>query len=103
MSHESLVWAGVPHNSDGVVFQIRLDRGLQRFHLSRGLLEDAFDLERRATDARQLEVFYLHLDRILLRAGAKHATARAATVALKASDFAAQSERESWPASVCMA
>ena len=40
----ALVWAAIPHNSDGVVFQVRVIRGLQRFHISRQTLEETFDL-----------------------------------------------------------
>ena len=57
MDRSSLVWAGVPHSSDGVVFQIRVGHGLQRFHIARLILERACDLERLASDARQLECF----------------------------------------------
>lgn len=94
MDNKSLVWAGVPHNSDGVVFEIRLNRGLQRFHMPRGVLEQVFDLERRAPDARQLELFYINLDRILLRASAKQSLARGTTAPLKAADFESRSDRE---------
>jgi hypothetical protein len=97
MNNDSLVWAGVPHNSDGVVFQIRLNRGLQRFHVPRAVLEEVFDLERRAMDARQLQLFYLHMDRILVRAGAKRSIASADTVPLKASDFSTRSDRDARP------
>ncbi|MCU9953535.1 hypothetical protein OEJ37_09205 [Burkholderia sp. BKH01] len=88
MDSDSLVWAGVPHNSDGVVFQVRVRRGLQRFHIARTVLEKALDLERLASDARQLECFYEHLGPILGAARKTRASAKADTVALKISDFA---------------
>ncbi|APA87018.1 hypothetical protein BJG93_10295 [Paraburkholderia sprentiae WSM5005] len=96
MTSIPLIWAAVPHNSDGVVFQIRLGRGLQRFHVSRRVLEDAFELERRASDARQLELFYVHLQRILVRASAKRSTACSATVSLQAADFGVSNDSERW-------
>lgn len=77
MINDSLVWAAVPHNNDGVVFQIRLEYGLQRFYLSRGVLEQVFELERRASDSRQLEVFYIYLNRIIAMASAKRSIASA--------------------------
>ena len=39
MSNHVLIWAGVPHNSDGIVFQVRVVHGLQRFYLSRRVLD----------------------------------------------------------------
>ena len=96
MSSDLLVWAAVPHNSDGVVFQVRLDRGLQRFHVSRVLLEEVFEVERRASDARQLEVFYTYLNRILLRASAKRSIAGSDTLQLKSTDFTSRSEGPRW-------
>ncbi|MEN2470332.1 hypothetical protein D1006_38135 [Burkholderia stabilis] len=87
MESGSLVWAGVPHNSDGVVFQVRVGRGLQRFHIARTVLEKALDLERLATDARQLECFYEHLTPILGAARKTRSNAKADTVPLKISDF----------------
>ncbi|MBC8746741.1 hypothetical protein OKW43_003303 [Paraburkholderia sp. WC7.3g] len=96
MSSIPLIWAAVPHNSDGVVFQIRLGRGLQRFHVSRRVLEDVFELERRSSDARQLEFFYVHEQRILARASAKRSTACSATVSLQAADFGVSNDRERW-------
>jgi hypothetical protein len=57
MSTHVLIWAGVPHRSDGIVFQVRVVHGLQRFHMSCRKLEDVFHLETRASDARQLEFF----------------------------------------------
>ncbi|WP_322049509.1 hypothetical protein [Paraburkholderia sp. J67] len=87
MRSHSLTWAAVPHNSDGVVFEVRVVSGLQRFHLSRRVLEVAFELERLATDARQLEHFYSCLDRILARASMKRPIAGSDTVALLATDF----------------
>lgn len=87
MDRSSLVWAGVPHNSDGVVFQARVGRGLQRFHVSRLILEKACDLERLASDARQLECFYEHLAPILAVARKARSNAKADTVSLKVSDF----------------
>ncbi|VBB16637.1 hypothetical protein [Burkholderia stabilis] len=88
MGSGSLVWAGVPHNSDGVVFQVRVGRGLQRFHIARAVLEKALDLERLASDARQLECFYEHLAPILGAARKTRSSAKADTVPLKTSDFA---------------
>ncbi|WGS40339.1 hypothetical protein LFL97_11330 [Burkholderia sp. JSH-S8] len=87
MDRGSLVWAGIPHNSDGVVFQVRIARGLQRFHISRAILEKALDLERLASDARQLECFYEHLAPILGVARKTRSNARADTVPLNISDF----------------
>lgn len=87
MSSHSLIWAAVPHNSDGVVFQVRIVHGLQRFYVSRRVLEHVFDLEPKATDARQLELFYKCLKRILTRAGIKRSVAGLDTVALQATDF----------------
>ncbi|AXF26080.1 hypothetical protein CUJ89_33780 [Burkholderia pyrrocinia] len=88
MDGGALVWAGVPHNSDGVVFQIRVGRGLQRFHISRMVLEKALDLERLASDARQLECFYEHLAPILGVARKARSNAKADTVPLNIADFA---------------
>ncbi|RQS94148.1 hypothetical protein DF048_15520 [Burkholderia seminalis] len=82
-----LVWAGVPHNSDGVVFQVRVRRGFQRFHLPRTVLERAFDLERLLSDARQLACFYEHLGAILVVARKTRSNAKADTVPLSVSDF----------------
>ncbi len=82
-----LVWAGLPHNSDGVVFQVRVGRGLQRFHLPWTVLERAFDLERLSSDARQLACFYEHLGGILGVAGRTRSNAKADTVPLSVSDF----------------
>jgi hypothetical protein len=96
MSSIPLIWAAVPHNSDGVVFQIRLGRGFQRFHISRRVLEDVFELERKASDARQLEFFYAHERRILARASTKRSTACSATISLQAADFGASNDRERW-------
>jgi hypothetical protein len=96
MSSIALIWAAVPHNSDGVVFQIRLGRGLQRFHVSRRVLEEAFELERKASDARQLEFFYAHEQRILARASTKRSTASSGTIALQAADFGVANDRERW-------
>ena len=87
MSSHVLIWAGVPHNSDGIVFQVRVVHGLQRFYLSRRVLEDAFELEPRASDARQLELFYTFLTHILARAGSKRSIAGSDTVALQSTDF----------------
>ncbi|MBY8605567.1 hypothetical protein [Burkholderia arboris] len=87
MDRNLLVWAGVPHSSDGVVFQIRVGRGLQRFHIPRLILERAFDLERLASDARQLECFYEHLAPILAVARKTRSNAKADTVSLNVSDF----------------
>ncbi|MGA7782954.1 MAG: hypothetical protein WCA85_35325 [Paraburkholderia sp.] len=92
MNNDSLIWAAVPHNSDGIVFQVRLGRGMQRFHLSRGVLEEVFNLERRASDARQLELFYTCFSRIIARANTKRSIASSDTVPLKATDFASRSE-----------
>jgi hypothetical protein len=94
MASHSLIWAAVPHNSDGVVFQVRIVHGLQRFHLSRRVLENAFDLEPRASDARQLEHFYLHLNRILAQAGTKCSIVSPTTVPLQATDFASTSKEQ---------
>jgi hypothetical protein len=87
MTIQSLIWAAVPHNSDGVVFQARILHGLQRFHMSRRVLEEVFGLERKASDARQLEVFYARLPEILSHARDKRAIAGPDTVALLSADF----------------
>lgn len=87
MSNQSLVWAAVPHNSDGVVFQVRIFHGPQRFYVSRRVLEEVFGLERKAADARQLEVFYARLDDILSHAREKRSIAGPDTVALELADF----------------
>ncbi|RQR81911.1 MULTISPECIES: hypothetical protein [Burkholderia] len=87
MDSGSLVWAGVPHNSDGVVFQVRVGRGLQRFHVARTVLEKALDLERLASDARQLECFYEQLSSILSVARKARSKAKADTVSLNIADF----------------
>lgn len=87
MNNQSLIWAAVPHNSDGVVFQARILHGLQRFYVSRRVLEEVFGLERKASDARQLEVFYLNLPDILSRSRDKRSIAGSDTVALLAADF----------------
>ncbi|KAA1013676.1 hypothetical protein FVF58_08010 [Paraburkholderia panacisoli] len=94
MPNHSLIWAAVPHNSDGVVFQIRIVHGLQRFHLTRRVLEDVFDLEPAASDARQLERFYLYLNRILAQAGTKRSIASLDTVPLQATDFTSTSKEQ---------
>ncbi|MBN3778933.1 hypothetical protein G3O06_15420 [Burkholderia sp. Ac-20345] len=100
MDRSSLVWAGVPHSSDGVVFQIRIGRGLQRFHVARLILEKACDLERLASDARQLECFYEHLAPILAIARKTRSKAKADTVSLNVSDFGrtgnARGEQRTW-------
>lgn len=95
MSIEALIWAAVPHNSDGVVFQARILHGLQRFHVSRRVLEEVFGLERKASDARQLEVFYACLPEILSQARDKRAIAGSATVALASADFPSCSKTSS--------
>jgi hypothetical protein len=96
MSSHTLIWAAVPHNSDGVVFQVRINHGLQRFHMPRGTLEDVFDLEPGASDARQLERFYQFEKRIVSRAETKRLVASSNTVALRTTDFfqPARTERE---------
>ena len=83
----ALVWAAIPHNSDGVVFQVRVIRGLQRFHIPRRALEEAFDLAPHASDAGQLELFYRHMTHILMRAMRKRPIAGADTAALQTADF----------------
>lgn len=102
MDSGSLVWAGVPHSSDGVVFQIRVGRGLQRFHIARTVLERALDLERLASDARQLECFYEHLGPILGAARKTRSSAKADTVPLNISDFVrvgkTRAGQDSWAA-----
>jgi hypothetical protein len=90
-----LIWAAVPHTSDGVVFQVRVVQGLQRFHMSRRVLEDVFGLELRASDARQLELFYTFLKRILSGAGGRRSIAGSDTVALPSADFIQSSRKES--------
>ena len=83
----ALVWAAIPHNSDGVVFQVRVIRGLQRFHIPRRALEEAFHLAPHASDARQLELFYQHKTLILRQAMRKRPIAGADTTALQTADF----------------
>ncbi|MFD1560408.1 hypothetical protein ACFSHT_32980 [Paraburkholderia silviterrae] len=83
----ALVWAAIPHNSDGVVFQVRVIRGLQRFHIARRTLEEAFGLAPHASDAGQLELFYQHKTHILSRAMRKRPIASADTAALQTADF----------------
>ena len=95
MTNQVLIWAAVPHNSDGVVFEIRIGRGSQRFYISRRVLEDVFDLEARASDATQLELFYQFQNRILIRASKKRSTAGLDTVALQATDFFRAGNKES--------
>jgi hypothetical protein len=87
MSNHALIWAAVPHNSDGIVFQARILHGLQRFYVSRRVLEEVFGLERKASDARQLEVFYANLPDILSHARDKRSIAGSDTVTLLAADF----------------
>jgi hypothetical protein len=87
MTHPALIWAAVPHNSDGVVFQARILHGLQRFYVSRRVLEEVFGLERKAPDARQLQVFYAHLPDILSHARDKRSIGGSDTVTLLAVDF----------------
>jgi hypothetical protein len=82
MSSCTLVWAAVPHNGDGVVFQVRIAHGLQRFYISRRVLEDVFNLELKASDAKELERFYASLNRILEEASKKRSTSTSGTVAL---------------------
>lgn len=94
MGSHSLIWAAVPHNSDGVVFQVRIVHGLQRFYLSRRVLEEVFDLERGASDARQLERFYLNLNRIVAQASTKRSIAGSDTVPLQATDFTSTSKEQ---------
>lgn len=84
----ALVWAAIPHNSDGVVFQVRAVRGLQRFHIPRRALEEAFGLPPHASDAGQLELFYQHETLILRRAMQKRPIAGADTAALQTADLA---------------
>jgi hypothetical protein len=84
----ALVWAAIPHNSDGVVFEVRVTRGLQRFHIPRQTLEEAFDLAPHASDAGQLQLFYHHMTHILMRAMRKRPIAGADTAALQTDDFA---------------
>jgi hypothetical protein len=95
MSSHMLIWAAVPHNSDGVVFQVRMVHGLQCFYVSRRVLEDVFDLDPRASDARELELFYKFLKRILVRVSKKCSIPRSDTVALQATDFIPPSKKES--------
>jgi hypothetical protein len=65
--NSALVWAAIPHEGDGVVFQVRVLRGLQRFPIPHRVLEDAFDLALHAPDAVQLDLFYQHKTHILAR------------------------------------
>jgi hypothetical protein len=97
MSSHVLIWAAVPHNGDGVVFQVRIAQGLQRFYVSRRVLEDVFDLEPRASDARELQLFYLFLDRILTRATVKRSIAGSDTLQLQVTDFSPLRREKSRP------
>jgi hypothetical protein len=94
MPGHSLIWAAVPHNSDGVVFEVRIVHGIQRFHISRRVLEDVFNLEPAVSDARQLEHFYSCLHHILARARMKRSVAGSDTVALLAIDFDSTSKEQ---------
>ncbi|WGS53759.1 hypothetical protein LFL96_22195 [Paraburkholderia sp. D15] len=87
MSRHTLIWAAVPHTSDGIVFELGLGRGHQRFYLSRDLLEKVFGLERGASDARQLECFYIHSSRIFAQAYEKRVRGGSDTVQLQLADF----------------
>jgi hypothetical protein len=103
MSSRSLVWAGVPHNGDGVVFQVRVDHGLQRFHIARFVLEDVFDLEPSASDAQQFDLFYASLKRILDQAAIKRSIASPSTVSLLTADFDRPKKKRSKSAALVMA
>jgi hypothetical protein len=92
MASHSLIWAAVPHNSDGVVFQVRIVHGLQRFHVTRRVLEDVFELDPAASDARQLDHFYVYLNLILAQAFTKRSIAGLDTVPLRATDFTSASK-----------
>ena len=94
MVGHSLIWAAVPHNSDGVVFEVRIVQGIQRFHISRRVLEDLFNLEPAVSDARQLEHFYSSLHHILAQARIKRSVASSDTVALRAIDFTSTSKEQ---------
>jgi hypothetical protein len=94
MSSHVLIWAAVPHNGDGIVFQVRVVHGLQRFHMSRRVLEDVFHLEHRASDAKLLELFNTFLERILARASSKRPIAGSDTAALQSTDFITSSKKE---------
>ncbi|MFP3559395.1 hypothetical protein SB861_53620 [Paraburkholderia sp. SIMBA_049] len=69
------------------MFQVRVIRGLQRFHIPRRVLEAAFDLAPCASDAGQLELFYRHATHILSRAMRKRPIAGADTAAFQTLDF----------------
>ncbi|MGU7769191.1 hypothetical protein ACV229_03275 [Burkholderia sp. MR1-5-21] len=90
MDRTSLIWAAVPHNSDGVVFQVRMGRGQQRFHISRDTLRAIFDLGRDATDAVQLDHFYMNVECILREALRKRSKAGSDTLRLDVNDFIAK-------------
>lgn len=87
MTGQTLLWAAVPHTGDGVVFELRLDYGRQRFYVPRDLLEDVFGLEPAASDARQLELFYANSNRISSRAYEERSRGSAGTVRLQLVDF----------------
>jgi hypothetical protein len=53
-----------------------------------------FDLEPRASDARQLAHFYLYLNRILAEAGTKCSIVSPSTVPLQVTDFASTSKEQ---------
>ncbi|WCM18329.1 hypothetical protein NDK50_14910 [Paraburkholderia bryophila] len=87
MIGNSLIWAAVPHTGDGVVFQLRLHSGTQRFYVPRDLLEAVFGLERGASDAGQLALFYRNSNRIFSEARVKRAHGSSDTVQLLTRDF----------------
>lgn len=91
----TLEWAAVPHNSDGVVFQVRIFAGCQRFHVARAVLEEVFGLSPKASDAKQLELFYAHQARLMRSAAEKHSPLRVGMLALRASDFIPSGATES--------
>lgn len=90
----ALTWAGVPHDGDGVVFQLCVDRGSQRFHIPRAVLRKVFGLARAARDSQQLELFYAQQDCIGEVARGKRAVGRRDTVPLAVSDFSSVRHRE---------
>jgi len=95
MNSCTLEWAAVPHNSDGVVFQVRIFAGSQRFHVARTVLEEVFGLAPNASDAKQLELFYVHQVSVIGSASQKHSPLRVGVLALRASDFTAAGATES--------
>ncbi|WP_429304098.1 hypothetical protein [Paraburkholderia sp. GAS199] len=71
-----------------------MDNAQQRFYVPRKLLETLFGLERGASDARQLELFYARSSDIFSGACRQYVRGSGETVQLQAADFdAAEKDR----------